>query len=124
MRCDCSGEIEDASFCSAAVEAAVGTAVELGAGEGGGGDGVDVEVAAYIFGGDVVGEDCIRIRAAAADVEIDGAAGLPGLDYVGAGGLAEVVRDADLCCQRALRDEGDGGGDLLEWRGDAACGDG
>ena len=43
------GEVDDAGFGSGAVEGAVGAAVEFGAGEGGGGDGAVVEVAADVW---------------------------------------------------------------------------
>src|SRR5205823_2825440 len=98
------GEIHCAGFGSGAVEGAVGSAIEFGAGEGGGGDGAVIEIASDVFGGDAVGEDFVGVRAAAADVERDGSAGLAGLHYVGAWGLAKIVGDADLCGEGGLRD--------------------
>jgi len=49
------GEVYDAGFGSGAVEGAVCATIELEAGEGDGGDGAVVEVAADVFGGDAVG---------------------------------------------------------------------
>ena len=118
------GEIDGACFGAGAVEGAVGATVELGAGEGGGGDGAVVEVAADVGGGDAVGEDFVRVGAAATDGEGDGSAGLAGLDDVGAGSLAEVVDDADLCGQGRLRDQRNDGGKLLDGRWDTGGDDG
>ncbi len=113
-------EIDDGGFGTGALEGAVGAAVEFGTCEGDGGDGAVVEVAADVCGGDSVDEDFIGVRCATTNVKSDGTAGLAGLNDVCAWGLAEIVGDADLRGEGGLRDEGDAGRDLLDWRGNAA----
>ncbi len=45
---------------------------------------------------------------------------MSGLDDVGAGGLAEVVEDADLRGEGGLRNEDNAGWELRDGRGDAS----
>ena len=118
------GQVDDRSFGAGAIKGAVGSAIDLRTVEGGGGDGAEVEVAAYVGGGDGIDEDLVGVEAAAAHVEGDGTASLPCLDGVGAGNLAEAVEKIDFGIEVFLRHECDGGGDPLDGRGDAVGCDG
>ena len=118
------GEVDDGGCGVGAVEGGVGAAIHFEAGEAGGGDVAEVEGAADVVGGDAVDEDFVGGGVAAADEERGDAAGLAGLDGYVAGGLAEVVDDADAGGEVGLGDEGDGGADLLEGSRDSGGGDG